>query len=726
MTTNTTDERPPSIHVTEDEGGSASVSVEDLEKFKKEIDYLIADNNKEFAERRLDAADIRFCRWEGQSPDGLKHADALNGETPFPFEGARDSRVRSADQICNERMLVLVAAALGAALNVKPMEMADAQFAGRMNTLLRWVLFNQMGSRYLREIMRLCQFFIGDSPGGSILGVWWCKENALRNETLTLESFAERAVEKMQVPPEQLVEFQAMFQAMMDDPELEAPATDLLKTILPNLSAKTARRIIGDLRDEGTSVFPMPYERVNGPELCAYRLFTDIFFPVNTRDPQKARCYFVREWLSEVELKERQVSYGYAPEFVEALMQHEGKTAFTLYEPDYIGDATSRFTTTHTEIGHEGEYEVIRAVYRAVNEDNVPGIYTISFSKFIEEPATDRELLPYLHGEYPFIWFSNEILTGRLIDTRGVPELEQTSQQIEKQGFDSFCDNASLAALPMITVPRRRANLAVTIGPLRIIKEDRPDEVNWKPVPPYPATVEKMLLLLNQRRDEYWGRISAGVPAALTQLHQQGAVNLFLASLKDALKQLLQLCQQYMTDEEVARVTGTDGQPIAKSAEEIQGAFDIDLSFSTIGLNPETLVMIAEVVAKLIAPLDTMSTIQRDKLTFWLLNMLNPNLAENVWRPAEVADGNEMKDESVNFARIAAGDEPLMQADGQNFALRLNVLQSIIQKNPEAAAKLSPKSREILTKRMEHLSNQVEQQQNAVIGARVGQSALGG
>lgn len=725
----TTDTPPtePTIHVTEDDGGSADVSTEQLEKFKKEIDLLIGDNNRDLAGRRQVAQDIRFCRWEGQADDGLKHADNNNGEPPFPFEGARDSRVRSADQVTNERVMVLVAAAMGAALNVKPMEITDSEFSGKMNTVLRWVLFNQLGSRYLREITRLCQFFTGDSPGGAILGIWWRREMALRLETLTIAEFAQAAMERLGVSEENLMEFQAMFQSMMDDPDQEKTAADLLRSILPHLNNERALDIVRQFQEADTASFPMPYQRVNMPEICAYRLFNDIFFPINTRDPQRARCYFIREWLTEVELKERQVSYGYTEEFVEQLKQHEGKTAFTLYEPDYVSETSGRFTTTHTDtFRHQGEFETVTAVYKAVNEDNVPGVYTLTFSKFCEVPATQRQLLDYAHGQYPLVWFSNEILTNRLIDTRGVPELEQTSQQIEKFGMDAFCDNASLAALPMITVPRSKASLNFTIGPLKRIKEDRPGQVDWKPVPPYPATVEKMLLLLLQRRDQYWGRISEFVPAPLTQLHQQNAVNLFLASLKDALKQLLQLCQQYWTDEEIARVTGGNGMQVARSVEEIQGAFDLDMSFSTIGLNPETLVLIAEVVAKLIAPLDSMNTIQRDKLTFWLLNMLNPNLAENVWRPANEADANESKDEAINFARIAAGDEPPMMPEGQNFQLRLQVLSSILQKNPEAYRKLNATSKEILQKRIEHLSNQVQQEQNAIIGRRVGATALGG
>jgi hypothetical protein len=124
--------------------------------------------------------------------------------------------------------------------------------------------------------------------------------------------------------------------------------------------------------------------------------------------------------------------------------------------------------------------------------------------------------------------------------------------------------------------------------------------------------------------------------------------------------------------------------------------------------------------------MDSLNTVQRDKLVHWLLNAINPNLADNVWRPSESANADEQKDESINFARIVAGDEPPMQAEGQNFALRLETLQSIINKNPEVRRKLTPISQQMLEARMKHLANQVDQQQNAITGARVGESVLGG
>jgi hypothetical protein len=66
--------------------------------------------------------------------------------------------------------------------------------------------------------------------------------------------------------------------------------------------------VVKELRENGKAEFPAPYVRVNQPSICAYRLFEDIFLPANTTDLQRARCIFLREWLTEAELKEREMS----------------------------------------------------------------------------------------------------------------------------------------------------------------------------------------------------------------------------------------------------------------------------------------------------------------------------------------------------------------------------------------------------------------------------------
>jgi hypothetical protein len=80
-----------------------------------------------------------------------------------------------------------------------------------------------------------------------------------------------------------------------------------------------------------------------------------------------------------------------------------------------------------------------------------------------------------------------------------------------------------------------------------------------------------------------------------------------------------------------------------------------------------------------------------------------------------------MDDEQVQFTKIAAGAEPPLKSEGQNFQLRLQTLQNIVQSNPAIQQRLQQDQifAAMLNARMESFSFQVQQQENAQIG-RVG------
>lgn len=700
------------------DGGNAAVSPELLQLFKNEIQTLSKSSAYSVTNRRDNANDTRFTRWEGQSLDGRKHAEDLDGEAPFPFEGASDTRVRLADMVVNERVLVLVASATRSVPRVRGLDLSNEALGHKLTTLMRWIIRNKWGARYLREVTRLAQYQEGDSPAGAVAGVWWEQETALEMQALNLPQLAQILTESYGLSPEQL----AQLEAQLNDPTMDAATAEMLRQVVPTLSNARSKTVVTELRENGTTSFPAPYLRRDEPVLTAYRLFEDFFMPTNTGDLQRGRCHFVRERISASELYERVVSMDYSESFVEELLKHEGRTGFPRYQRAETGELSLvAETDPHA---NDGLYEIITVVFSAVNDDYIPGKYYFPFSCFVDEAAHERRLLDYDHGEYPFTWFGREILTSRLLDSRGVPELVATEQQSLKLLNDSFSDMVSLTTLPPLKVPRRRGKLNLTIGPLQVIKEDRPGDVSWLQPPPYPQGNEQMQQAIRQRVNEYFGRIAGEVPPLLTQLHQTGMVSQFLASLGEALNQALKLCQQYLDDATLQTITGDDGVPIAKSREEIQGEFRVELSFDPRDLDmsylKELLGMIVQVVQ-----LDTVSSVVRDKLVQRIFTAIHPQLAAETWRPSDVADASEAKDEEDNFAKISAGVEPPMVPDGLNFPLRLQVLLGIPQKNPEAYAKLTPKSREIYHARLDYLQNQVQQMQNAQIGRTVGQPALG-
>lgn len=730
MTINTTSQNPDgssnaTIATVASDGGRATLSKEEVKAFKDELSAMTKSGRYLVHARRWAAERTRQCIWEGQSPDGRKHRENEDGKPAFPFEGASDVRLRLADQLVNERVLVLVAAALRNLPTVRALDAANAPLGTKLTTLLKWVLKNQLGAQYLREVILTAQYQEGDSPAGAVMGVWWEQEYALEMAKVTREELAQiltaPAPDGYGLPPEFLTELDAK----MQDPANDAELGQMLTQLIPTLRPQRAKSVVAQLRESGTAEFPRPYRKLEQPCLVAYRLFEDIFFPPNTTDlRRKLRWAVVREWVSEVELRERIVSGGYTEAFVEEVLKHEAKTMFPEYERKELTGEWLPVNTPESQELHKGEYELLTVLYRAVNDEHIPGLYAFTMHHQVEEAATDRELLGYAHGDYPLTGFFRETLSRRLLDSRGVPELAATEQTALKLLADSFNDNVSLATLPNIKVPRRRSKLSLVIKPLGIIKEDRPGDVAWMTPPQYPMGNDKQQEEIRRRVDLYWGRISENVPPLLTQLHQNGMVTQFLANLGEALKQMLQLCQQYMPDDVLAQITGDDGQPIAHSRAEIEGAFTVELSFDAANMDMAYFKDIAELVVKVLG-IDILNVSQRDQIVQWLFSTISPTMGAKWVRPVEAAQQSEITDEENNFTKISAGIEPPMVPEGLNFPLRLQVLQGIPQKNPEAFQKLTPMSREIYLARLKYLENQVQQLKNAQIGRQVGQPALG-
>jgi len=698
--------------------GLGPESEEDLVLFKQELQQIDQDAAWGTYERRWDGNDTRFCRWSGQAADGRKHREEMDGIEPFPFEGASDSRYRLADMIVNENVMILTAAATRVVPHFKGMEISDEGLGRKMEILFRWLIRNQMGSQYITEVMRLAQYQQGDTPAAGLLYVYWKQESALEIKSISMETLPALLEETFQASPEDI----ASILGMINDPLREDEAVVFLQAMVPTMKRKRAKKVIKALRKNEEAGFPVPYYRVNLPCIRALRLFDDIHFPSNTIDLQRSRVVFYNEWLTEAEVREREVSMGWSAEFIKGVLEHEGETAFPLsfqWREAIAGDYADTVTIRTPSEERRGLYQVIHAFNKAVNEDGVMGIFVRTFHMSVEEPAKEREILDYAHGKYPFVYFPREVITSRLWDSRGVPELTMTQQTSLKLKHDSFDDYTQLATVPPIKVPANRPRERLVIGPLKQVKENRRGDVEYMKGPDYPKGAIEQQKEVRRQVDEYFGRYNPEVDPQLWTLHKQHMVDMFLSFYKDAMVMMLQLCQQFMSDEQVERVIGTSTPYTARSRQEIQGQFDLELTFDVRDMDMEYLKTLASMLHEMVLPMDTQSTVMRDKLVSRMFYAISPNLAEETLQPVEAANMKEAESEQSNFAKIYAGVEPPMLPEGQNYGLRLQVLQDIIDKNPESVNSMNEASRSILEARIKHLQFMVTQQENAEIG-RVG------
>lgn len=720
------------LQTVEKDGGPAAVDSDTLGELKELINDLRSDTSSYITERRENAENTRYCVWGGQSSDGRKRRDVM-GRDPLPFEGASDNRVRLADKLVRIFERQVVAAATRAESMISGTEINDATYGAKLNTLLRYVIKNVWGSEYRRQLKLAANYLFGDSPGAAIAYCDWNYEEAMEYRTIkadeALAAIVQNAVSMSpDASADQTItqEIMAQAQEMFVDPNQRQMLADAIGTILPDVPAHRLKRVAKDLQENYEAQYPAKYVRKNEPTFKAMRLFDDVFIPTNTTDIQRARAVVMREWYSKAEVLERSAVEGWSESFVKKLLYgetgrsdckgSEGLSAFdeyTVLGPDRNGYST---------IDNRKEmYEILRVYTRAANDDGVVGIYIYTMSHFVsDEAAKDRELWDRKHGRYPFVFTSSESLTSRLMDSRGVPELTITDQAGMKLLRDSFEDHVQTVINPPIIKPRGRPFFQVNRAPFGQIDSDSRDQIKYLEQNPYPIAADKMWREMRRDVNEYFGLLDAETQPNewLAQLFAQDRVDDFLSFVAGVHKMTIQLCQQYMDDATVQRIVGGNGLPIARTVEEIQGAFDYALAFDVANFDMERLVQKADIVLKNIRPLDAKGVIPYEPFLRQIVASIDPNWAELI-PPANVAEQRIVTEEQDNVVKMLNGIEPPMPETVDAPDMRLQVLQQTLaprMQSPAAFSPISPAAQMIIDNRIKYLTFQAQQVNNANIG----------
>lgn len=744
------------------DGGTSLVTEPSLAELKSEVDQIVTESKDLIWATRVDTEATRFCRWEHQSADGLKHKTANEDEEPEPFEGASDMRVRTADMLINEDVMLLLLSAMRAQINFRGTESTDTKRAGNMAIVMRWLVRNHWGVKWIRELLKLANYFTGDSPGVALLGICWRREMALKMETLTadelmelylkqvMETLAEatqaerqtsKTAEEILAESGAVPDIQAQAEQAAEDFKIALASKEFGEDILagklaeyfPGIRPARAKKVIRELRETGHAEFPVPYIKQDGPDIQAKRLNEDWFIPLNTTEFQQARIFFEAEWLTKTQIIEHKISQGWNDAFIDKVIGkrqsdgtrqggHEGEAAF----PEYVRDENGNITTRETKF-YKGLYQILTAFYQATNEDGVPGKYFVVFHYEVDETATTkRQLIDYAHGGYPGHTFQREVLTGRLCDSRGLSELAGPYQGLEKIYCDSFGDHAQIAGVPPIITRNRQRMGVLHIKPLMELPAKRDGDFEWMKPPEYPRTVGDMMKELRRQRDEYFGRTNPDVAPDIVQLQKEFKVLWWLMNLREALVQVFQLCQQYMPDNLIQRITNKKGEALFKSREEIQGQFDLDLQFDPRDLDPEYLKNIGTIVKDMLLAMDRDKTIQTAPIVSALLWRLSPDLADAALVDVDQANQAEMAAEIKAYQEVRAGIEPELPDDGSiNYQLRLQLYQNMEQMNPEIYRDMPPDKLKIMQSRLQRMQVLAQQfGENIQIGREGGARAL--
>jgi hypothetical protein len=697
------------------DGGNEKGTAWQVQAVKKHLDTIRMDLSEHVYTERERLGRVRFCQWEGQSDDGRKH-DAV-GELALPFDGASDTRPFTADGIINFIIAQLVTASMRATARDTGMESGDARTGGFNSTLIKWLVNNQWGD-YRRQIELAVQYAYGDSPGACVLWTDWCEEREVSLETLTLEDLTELIGEQLNEPSE---EEQLNVMDMLFNPEREEDLKAMLSGIYPNLTAGRLGKVTRAIYRGDDAELPVPRVKSALPKMRTLRLFKDIFFDRNVEDIQKAPVVALANYYTEAGLREEAAKYGWKKTFVDAVLESgKGRSAFNDTALTPAVDAVSVDTLPDAEL-----YEVLTVFTRAVNDDGIPGVYWQTLCYFTEEPATDRNLFDRKHGEYPFDYYAREALTACLVDSRGVSEIVQTDQNSIKLLDDSFEDHTQIATNPVRKIPKGYPAGTFRWAPLAELEIGPRDANNagYIDPPKYPQANKDHYQRMRRKAAEYWGIPFEDVNEQFAVMYSQHRVDGLLDVLRKVFTRALQLIDQYMDPAQIARITGQSPESLDANRQlrsEIQGKYDISLTFDVRDLDMEFLIKKVDTALK-IRQLDPTQRIDIGAIAVNAISSLDANWAQEAVRSEAQANAAEAQAAKADLIQMLNGVAVELQEDPWSIdpQTRLQTVQQemmLRQQNPQAFPPVSQAAAALLQDYIANLEQMSVQQQNATTG----------
>jgi hypothetical protein len=630
-----------------------------------------------------------------------------DGDEAFPWEGASDTRIPLADQIINDSVDVLTTGFSRATLKIGGTEIGDVETAAVANNMMRWQRDTKLYHTLNREAELLAQY--GQQYGWSVLFVGWEQKSAVKARTLTMQEIEQLAAQsegELNALPE-----------MIADPEQEEQVAEILQMQSPGMSMKRAREAVGELREFGETQVPQAYLATNQPVVAALKPWEEVSLPPETTDLQSARVIFRRVFLNEVELRAKIVDEGWNEDWVDSAVKTAGKST----EFHDFSQTISDMTADHID-RQDNLIEVVYAYTRQLDDNGIPGIYYTVFSPMAQsddegnDTFAKHELLDYAHCRYPFVEYRRERLKRRITESRGVPEICSTWQDEIKTQRDAVYDSTSFETLPPIMV-NKRLGLANKIGPavqLPVMKAG--DYEFMRPPARQPSTAFNLIEAVERQADEYFGRANPAIAPAQTQLKQQRMVNNWLTVWTEAYQQMFQLSLQYLSPEEISRITGTDIVPPSDMYQ-----FDFVLKFDVRELDTDFVNSKLSNIAQYVVPQDVSGVLDRNKLISMITRAISPDIAEELVIDQAPASQKMYEEVKSQVGQMMLGNEPSYTEKDPAAQAKLQYLQEIMSRNPKAQAALEGDELfgQLIENYTKNLQMSVMQQQNAQIG-RIG------
>lgn len=688
------------MHTTDKLVSSTEPNINELRR-----DFKRSHTDRRMTNRVKDADNTRYSFWNGQSSDGKKHAADI-GQQPFPWEGASDTRIRLADEVCNFMVNLSTSAVSRAALNVDGIEGSDTESSGAVGLYLRWMLGTLMQPDFEEELELHAEY--AAQYGWSVLHVTWERCYAQVPREINLQQLT--GYLGADNPPQ----IETLTAALQTEQEYLA---DLLVAGNEGLTRAKALKHIKEIIDTGKTVFEVPEMTRNQPSIIALRPYYEILFPPETTDWQRARAIFRRDFYTVAEIEEKAASGEWDEAFCKEVKKTAGQNASTF---EY---GLSPVVGTSDSVDDKSNLvEIIHAYSRRTTDSGMPGIYLTIFSPYLEknnkgeEIYGEHKLVTEAGDTYPFECFTREKTRRSPIESRGVSEIVKTWQNEIKVQSDSLTDRSSFEILPPLKVPLRYGQ-RIKVGPGVQVAEQRPNDISWMEPPKRGSELAFQLINdITVRTDRYFGRPNPNVPPVETQLHQQAFVHRWLRHMSAVVGRMWELTQKFDSDERFGAVTGTNA-PMPRD----KNKFNFSLNFDIRELDNEFVQKKLQAISQFILPEDTMGIVDRTKLIRKKLQVIDPTLATDLVTEEAEASKKMFDDVNNQVALMALGNQPNFVENDPSAGIKLQFMQQIIASNPKYQELLQSDQQfqELVQAFSQNLNMSMMQQQNKQIG-RIG------
>lgn len=669
----------------------------------------------------------RTCWWQGQTDDGRRWAKRGNDKDVFPWPGAADTRVHLVDLIVKSDAAMLMTVWRRNKILVQGTEVDDNRRASKMTQLLRWLRYTQM-REYPSEARLLANYFL--ERGAAVQGIWWMRRRQMGYESVSVmqlqELAATAAMAVRQGAPDILPGLQniqlAELPAILADPTRDEEAYVIADLLYPETKKAAIKRAIADLRDSGEARIPRPYLLMDRPKTCALALNEDVFLPPECGDiDETTPSMHWRELVTETTLKAREDAMDWDPGWVQEVIDTQrGRMSQNLPSltprQSSLSGSTSRLLTSRAE----RLFEVIHSYRMQHNDDGVPVITCTVWSPGLVEKSSRRKKgqtygshveMTYDHGKLPFILYRREMRTRSVDESRGVGEIAGTWEDGIKAELDSSRDRNSLNTVPPSYHPPGKP--PDEWGPGATVSTNSPERYGYFKGVGWDVGSREMREVLAHMADRYFGRT---LPDGSNKLEAtyitQELADTWMEGSALAGTMELQLMQQYMPEEMAIRIVGSEkGKTIRVAKSEIQGQFDLRVSFSVQDLDNEVVKEKINLI-KVAQEIDRNAVLDTNDIIEVMFELIDPQMGERVIRPAGEALQQEIKDEANAFAQIFAGiPVDVTPGPSQAWQARLDWLMQMLQQNATAQSRLQndPNFKLLVERRVKQLQHQIQQ-----------------